>query len=252
MGRRRRKLRKIVYNDFAEDYIIEESSGYDDTRRYSKVSDTKALRRAMAKDGATQDYLEQLTYFEGESLKINKAAVQREAATIRAMVKDARFAGIDEYERENKSKAERYKLPAETFESMNERDFKNRAQAVLTAAKVGKVELSAYDKGVLRKLAAGRYKDVVFGHVKDEYGRRTYERGTFRSQYRGKNTGRKSARQQAIADEMRDKGYLKRGRTVNKKNGDLGRLLANVSEPQQKTKVKSVASMLDDFASVDF
>lgn len=94
----------------------------------------------------------------------------------------------------------------------NNRQYQIRAQALLLAARVGDVDISSYDKGILNKLAEKRYFEAVYGK-EDSRGIQRYEKGTFRNKL-GFDTGRirysdsaGEARAREKADQLLRRGF---------------------------------------------
>lgn len=206
MGRRRIKLQR--YDAFEERNEV--YTAPDDRTSAAKVKNQRDLETLVNRRGAVADVLTDydnslVEYGANGALTVNKPAVQRKVESLTETVKNTRFYGVAEIERQDAQRAAELGLTVKQLRNLDARQYQTEAIATLTAARVGKVQISPYDRGVLNKLAAGEYQETVFGK-EDSGGRRQFERGTFVSQYGfdRKRGGARDARAEEKARVLRE------------------------------------------------
>jgi hypothetical protein len=120
-------------------------------------------------------------------------------------IKSTRFYGVREIQRLERDRANDLNISPDELRRIQAREMQVQAIAVLTAARVGKVKINPYERGILNKLAEGKYTEAVFGKA-DSSGRRQFEQGTFVNQIGfGKGGGGvKDARAKEKADILRE------------------------------------------------
>jgi hypothetical protein len=190
MGRKRYRIEQ--YDAFEERRVIRALP--DDRKAASKVKNMRELETLSNRRGAVSEELNNwdsplVEYGADGTLKVNRDNVKANVEYLTEVVKSTRFYGVREIDRQEQERAAELGVTQKQVRNMDARMYQAKAIATLAAAKVGKVEISAYDKGILNKLAAGQYYEVVFGK-ESESGKRQFERGTWVSQY---GSNRKSA-----------------------------------------------------------
>lgn len=206
MGRRRLRVQR--YDPFEERVAVQ--SFPDDRKTSEKVKNKRDLETLINGRGAVADELTDfdnpmVDYGSDGSLTVNPENVTRQAEYLSELVKNTRFYGVAEIERQEAIRAEDAGISVAKLRNLDSRLYQTKALATLTAARIGKIQISAYDRGVLNKLANGEYYETIFGK-EDSSGRRQFERGTFVSQYGfdRKRGGPKDARAEEKARVLRE------------------------------------------------
>ncbi len=210
MGRRRLRLQR--YDSFAEKNEV--YTAPDDRRSAEKVKTRRDLEVFVNRRGAVADALTDydtglVDYAPDGSLRVNNTAVTQQVSYLTEVVKNTRFYGVAEIERQEAQRADELGITVKQLRNIDSREYQTKALATLTAARVGKVQISPYDRGVLNKLASGGYQEAVFGKLDRNTGKRQFERGTFVSQYGfdRKYGGPRDARAEEKARILREYRY---------------------------------------------
>lgn len=196
----------------------------DDRRKAETIKTPAQLDMFLDRNGAVAIQIEAeggydnplVGYNPDGTRRINKENVKQAVLNLREEITNTRFEPKERtleliedtpaYDNTGKPLTYQQKINA------NNRAYAIRAQALLTAARVGDVQISSYDKGILNKLAEQKYIETVYGKV-DRQGRNRYEKGTFRSKL-GFDSGRVRYSDSAGEARAREKAdqLLRRGR----------------------------------------
>jgi hypothetical protein len=184
MGRRRNTPR-LKYDDWDNKFII--ASPKNDRATASKAKDARDLQRIARGNGAIADELwtKRLIDFAPDGkIQINRQATSEHAKSFAKATVDERFYGRDEQQRRIQDIVQEHGISYKKAENLYERQGRDEAIAILAAARVGGVKIDPHDKGILNKVAQGKFYDVVWGE-EDSSGRRKYEKGTWKSKVGG-------------------------------------------------------------------
>lgn len=179
-----RGIRLIRYDPFWESDTVQRIR--DDRYLIERAKSVKDIERYVAgtrRGGAVYDEMIKSSMVKRVSngVEVDKTEVQRRAETLTKTVVNQRFESYKRYREEIREQAEQQGISERQSRNISNRETEIEARAVLTAARLGNVKLSAYETGILKKLADGKFEDVVYGEA-DEDGRRKYERGTYFTQ----------------------------------------------------------------------
>jgi hypothetical protein len=206
MGRKRYRIQQ--YDAFEERTVIR--AVRDDRKEAGKVKNMRDLETLTNRRGAVSEELNNwdsplVEYGADGALTVNRDNVKANVEYLTEMVKNTRFYGVSEIERQEQERAADAGVTPKQIRNIDARMYQAKAIATLTAARIGKIEISAYDKGILNKLAAGEYFEVVFGKER-ENGKRQFERGTFVTQFQSnrKSAAPKDARAEEKARLLRE------------------------------------------------
>lgn len=219
--------RRIKLDRYDDDIIIRETVK-DDRKQADKVENKQQLDKLLDRNGAVANEIQDRPY--GEHLvgynadgtrKVEKERVKREITGLKQEIVGARGYSkryTDTIIDQQLALDEDGKvLTGREKRNLNARRYQVRAKALLTLARVGEVEISSYDKGILNGLAAGQYDDVVYGK-QDRRGQRRYERGTLVSEYE-RNNANYSVRSSDPAGRARAAELTERLREANRGGG---------------------------------
>lgn len=191
----------------------------DDRPKADKVKTDKQFDAFLDQNGAVADaiqeegisYKDQIVKYKADGVRtVDRENVKKAVVSLRDEITSTRFTPKEEVEKIARQTIVRDDKGRElTTREKNAEiayDYQVRAVALLTAARVGDVKLSTYDRGVLNRLAEGQYTDVVYGKVQSD-GKRQYERGTFKSKLGfGRGSVRSSTPEgRARANELRER-----------------------------------------------
>ncbi len=172
------KLRR--YDTIFEEYNVQ--TVRDDRRRVANLRTETELARYVqsSRSGAVRDELfqQRLINFDGDDVKVDRVQVQKRIQQIRESTVADRYYDFDYFQRQYDDVAQEQNISRRQARNLRNRQYQIEAAAVLAAANAGDVKISAYDKGILNKLAAGDYESAVYGK-EDNSGKRRYERGRY-------------------------------------------------------------------------
>lgn len=206
-----RQIKFQQYDAFEEKNVIRRIR--DDRKDAGKIKTIRDLQTFTNRRGAVSEEINNwdsplVEYGSDGALTVNRDNVKQNVEYLTEMVKNTRFYGVKEIDRQEQERAAELGVTVKQIRNIDSRMYQAKAIATLTAAKVGKVEISAYDKGILNKIAAGEYYEVVFGK-ESASGKRQFERGTWVSQYGSnrKSAAPKDARAEEKARILREYRY---------------------------------------------
>lgn len=169
------------YDEFLEDNSIQYLK--DDRRAAERIKDKNDLEKFASKQGGAI----QLELWDKKLIDLNdnfevevKADKVKERATeLVKGVTDLRYNPYDYWRKSLGEEGRALGVSEKQAIDLENRESQVQARAVLLAARVGKVKISPYETGVLKKLAYGRVEDVVWGERELNTGKRQHERGRY-------------------------------------------------------------------------
>lgn len=162
----------------------------DDRQAAQSVRSSEDLREIVSNrfdrvDGAVGQQIRENRLAEYDSnrrIVINRERVQAEAQNIRRETLAARFYPQEELDRELDDTSRDFNVSRQQARNIRSREAQVRAQAVLTAARAGDVQIDRNTRGILNNYARGDYERAIYGNVNPDTGQRTYARGRYRTE----------------------------------------------------------------------
>lgn len=168
------------------DAFLEENSVTllkDDRRAAERIKNKKDLEKFANKQGGAI----QLELWDNKlvdlndnfEIEVNQDKVKARANELVKGVTELRYNPHDYWRKSLAEEGKELGVSERQAINLENRESQVQARAVLLAARVGKVKISPYETGVLKKLAYGRVEDVVWGEQDTTTGRRQYQRGRY-------------------------------------------------------------------------
>lgn len=169
------------YDAFLEENSVQRLR--DDRAAADKIKNKNDLEKFANKEGGAV----QLELWENKLIDLNDNfeievkpdKVKARAAELVKGVTELRYNPYDYWRKSVTEEGKELGVSEKQALNLENRESQVQARAVLLAARVGKVKISPYETGVLKKLAYGRVEDVVWGERAQDTGRRQYQRGRY-------------------------------------------------------------------------